>query len=93
MACCFTPTGKIHYQPALPTEREFLTQNMPVGHMMKFIITYQTVSKLYIQIKIQIKNVVWIMSGSSRFVFIVSHIFLPDLTAALYFWSLNVKPN
>ncbi|KAM6902914.1 putative flavin-containing monoamine oxidase A [Xenentodon cancila] len=34
--------AKIHYQPALPTMREFLTQNMPVGHMMKFIITYQT---------------------------------------------------
>lgn len=34
--------AKIHYQPALPTQREFLTQNMPVGHMIKFIITYQT---------------------------------------------------
>ncbi|KAF6721674.1 putative flavin-containing monoamine oxidase A [Oryzias melastigma] len=34
--------AKIHYQPALPSMREFLTQNMPVGHMMKFIITYQT---------------------------------------------------
>ncbi|XP_023816559.1 probable flavin-containing monoamine oxidase A [Oryzias latipes] len=34
--------AKISYQPALPSMREFLTQNMPVGHMMKFIITYQT---------------------------------------------------
>ncbi|TNN55974.1 Amine oxidase [flavin-containing] A [Liparis tanakae] len=33
---------KIHYQPALPSQREFLTQNMPVGHLIKFIITYQT---------------------------------------------------
>lgn len=40
----FSSTAKIHYQPALPTQREFLTQNMPVGHMIKFIITYQTVS-------------------------------------------------
>ncbi|XP_035464949.2 amine oxidase [flavin-containing] isoform X2 [Scophthalmus maximus] len=34
--------AKIHYDPALPSRREFLTQNMPVGHMIKFIITYQT---------------------------------------------------
>ncbi|XP_033981756.1 probable flavin-containing monoamine oxidase A [Trematomus bernacchii] len=34
--------AKIHYQPALPSQREFLTQNMPVGHMIKFILTYQT---------------------------------------------------
>ncbi|XP_047228580.1 probable flavin-containing monoamine oxidase A isoform X2 [Girardinichthys multiradiatus] len=34
--------AKIQYQPALPSMREFLTQNMPVGHMMKFIVTYQT---------------------------------------------------
>ncbi|XP_041667163.1 amine oxidase [flavin-containing] isoform X2 [Cheilinus undulatus] len=34
--------AKIQYQPALPSQREFLTQNMPVGHMIKFIITYQT---------------------------------------------------
>ncbi|XP_028273245.1 probable flavin-containing monoamine oxidase A isoform X2 [Parambassis ranga] len=33
--------AKIHYQPVLPSQREFLTQNMPVGHMIKFIITYQ----------------------------------------------------
>uniref|UniRef100_A0A665V936 Amine oxidase n=1 Tax=Echeneis naucrates TaxID=173247 RepID=A0A665V936_ECHNA len=33
--------AKIHYEPALPSQREFLTQNMPVGHMIKFIITYQ----------------------------------------------------
>lgn len=34
--------AKIQYKPALPCQREFLTQNMPVGHMIKFIITYQT---------------------------------------------------
>ncbi|XP_017280974.1 probable flavin-containing monoamine oxidase A [Kryptolebias marmoratus] len=34
--------AKIHYEPPLPAMREFLTQNMPVGHMIKFIITYQT---------------------------------------------------
>ncbi|KAK5851765.1 hypothetical protein PBY51_023293 [Eleginops maclovinus] len=34
--------AKIQYQPALPNQREFLTQNMPVGHMIKFILTYQT---------------------------------------------------
>ncbi|KAM8828742.1 putative flavin-containing monoamine oxidase A [Spinachia spinachia] len=34
--------AKIHYQPALPSQRAFLTQNMPVGHMIKFIITYKT---------------------------------------------------
>ncbi|KAM6975907.1 putative flavin-containing monoamine oxidase A [Tautogolabrus adspersus] len=34
--------AKIQYQPALPSQREFLTQNMPMGHMIKFIITYQT---------------------------------------------------
>ncbi|XP_063336911.1 probable flavin-containing monoamine oxidase A [Pelmatolapia mariae] len=34
--------AKINYQPALPSQREFLTQNMPVGHMIKFIITYKT---------------------------------------------------
>ncbi|XP_036833220.1 probable flavin-containing monoamine oxidase A isoform X2 [Oncorhynchus mykiss] len=33
--------AKIHYQPALPIQREHLTQNMPVGHLMKFVITYQ----------------------------------------------------
>uniref|UniRef100_A0A3B3VYT5 Amine oxidase n=1 Tax=Poecilia latipinna TaxID=48699 RepID=A0A3B3VYT5_9TELE len=36
------PPAKIQYQPALPSMREFLTQNMPVGHIMKFILTYQT---------------------------------------------------
>ncbi|XP_062291253.1 probable flavin-containing monoamine oxidase A [Scomber scombrus] len=34
--------AKIHYKPSLPSERAFLTQNMPVGHMIKFIITYHT---------------------------------------------------
>lgn len=33
--------AKIQYEPALPSQREFLTQNMPVGHMIKFIITYR----------------------------------------------------
>lgn len=45
------PTAKIHYHPALPSQRGFLTQNMPVGHMIKFIITYRTVgNKLLITI-------------------------------------------
>ncbi|KAM9841707.1 putative flavin-containing monoamine oxidase A [Aulostomus maculatus] len=34
--------AKIHYTPSLPSQREFLTQNMPMGHMIKFIITYHT---------------------------------------------------
>ncbi|XP_029693067.1 amine oxidase [flavin-containing] A isoform X5 [Takifugu rubripes] len=34
--------AKIEYQPALPSQRRFLMQNMPVGHMIKFLITYQT---------------------------------------------------
>ncbi|XP_060924547.1 amine oxidase [flavin-containing] A [Limanda limanda] len=34
--------AKIQYHPALPSQREFLTQNMPMGHLIKFIITYQT---------------------------------------------------
>ncbi|CAG11198.1 unnamed protein product, partial [Tetraodon nigroviridis] len=36
--------AKIDYQPVMPCQRQFLMQNMPVGHMIKFIITYQTVS-------------------------------------------------
>ncbi|XP_017563616.1 probable flavin-containing monoamine oxidase A [Pygocentrus nattereri] len=34
--------AQIQYQPALPLERQRLTQCMPVGHMIKFIITYPT---------------------------------------------------
>ncbi|KAI1905007.1 hypothetical protein AGOR_G00011520 [Albula goreensis] len=34
--------AKIHYTPAVPTERERLTQSMPMGHLIKFIITYPT---------------------------------------------------
>ncbi|XP_030624997.1 probable flavin-containing monoamine oxidase A [Chanos chanos] len=34
--------AQIQYQPSLPAGRQHLTQNMPVGHMMKFIITYPT---------------------------------------------------
>ncbi|XP_015256947.1 PREDICTED: probable flavin-containing monoamine oxidase A [Cyprinodon variegatus] len=34
--------AKIQYQPALPSMREFLTQNMLVGHLIKFIVTYKT---------------------------------------------------
>ncbi|XP_053267845.1 amine oxidase [flavin-containing] A [Pleuronectes platessa] len=34
--------AKIQFHPALPSQREFLTQNMPIGHLIKFIITYQT---------------------------------------------------
>ncbi|XP_061118056.1 probable flavin-containing monoamine oxidase A [Conger conger] len=32
--------AKIRYSPALPTERDLLTQCMPVGHLIKFIVTY-----------------------------------------------------
>lgn len=34
--------AQIHYEPALPAERQRLTQCAPVGHMLKFIITYPT---------------------------------------------------
>ncbi|XP_041914302.1 probable flavin-containing monoamine oxidase A [Alosa sapidissima] len=34
--------ARLQYQPALPTERQQLCQHMPVGHMIKFIITYPT---------------------------------------------------
>ncbi|XP_028829091.1 probable flavin-containing monoamine oxidase A [Denticeps clupeoides] len=34
--------AKLHYQPALPAGRQRLMQCMPVGHMLKFIITYPT---------------------------------------------------
>ncbi|XP_072515360.1 probable flavin-containing monoamine oxidase A [Salminus brasiliensis] len=34
--------AQIQYEPALPLERQRLTQCMPVGHMIKFIITYPT---------------------------------------------------
>ncbi|XP_064163173.1 probable flavin-containing monoamine oxidase A isoform X1 [Anguilla rostrata] len=34
--------AKIHYSPALPTERDRLAQSMPVGHLIKFIVTYPT---------------------------------------------------
>ncbi|KAK7896639.1 hypothetical protein WMY93_021964 [Mugilogobius chulae] len=33
--------AQIQYEPPLPSPRAFLTQHMPVGHMIKFIITYQ----------------------------------------------------
>uniref|UniRef100_A0A671RLF3 Amine oxidase n=1 Tax=Sinocyclocheilus anshuiensis TaxID=1608454 RepID=A0A671RLF3_9TELE len=33
---------QIRYEPALPAERQRLTQCLPVGHMTKFIITYPT---------------------------------------------------
>lgn len=46
----FLLTAKIEYQPALPSQRRFLMQNMPVGHMIKFLITYQTVSGRHIYI-------------------------------------------
>ncbi|XP_072309720.1 probable flavin-containing monoamine oxidase A [Eucyclogobius newberryi] len=33
--------AQIQYEPPLPSQRAFLTQNMPMGHYIKFIITYQ----------------------------------------------------
>ncbi|XP_051541667.1 probable flavin-containing monoamine oxidase A [Myxocyprinus asiaticus] len=34
--------AQIRYNPALPAERQRLSQCMPVGHLIKFIITYPT---------------------------------------------------
>ncbi|KAL2099953.1 hypothetical protein ACEWY4_004347 [Coilia grayii] len=34
--------AKLQYQPPLPAERQLLCQHMPVGHMIKFIVTYPT---------------------------------------------------
>ncbi|KAJ8346967.1 hypothetical protein SKAU_G00283680 [Synaphobranchus kaupii] len=34
--------AKIQYSPALPTEKDRLAQSMPVGHLIKFIVTYPT---------------------------------------------------
>ncbi|KAJ0057709.1 hypothetical protein NL108_012959, partial [Boleophthalmus pectinirostris] len=34
--------AQIQYEPPLPSQRAFLTQSMPVGHLIKFIITYPT---------------------------------------------------
>lgn len=34
--------AKMEYKPPLPSQREQLTQRMPVGHMIKFIITYSS---------------------------------------------------
>ncbi|XP_018589942.2 probable flavin-containing monoamine oxidase A [Scleropages formosus] len=34
--------AQIQYVPALPPARQRLTQSMPVGHMIKFIVTYRT---------------------------------------------------
>ncbi|KAA0703845.1 Amine oxidase [flavin-containing] [Triplophysa tibetana] len=34
--------AQIHYEPPLPAERQRLAQCAPVGHMLKFIITYPT---------------------------------------------------
>ncbi|XP_063067468.1 probable flavin-containing monoamine oxidase A [Engraulis encrasicolus] len=34
--------AQLQYQPPLPAERQLLCQHMPVGHLMKFIITYPT---------------------------------------------------
>lgn len=42
VACPSHLAAQICYEPALPTERLRLTQCLPVGHMMKFIVTYPT---------------------------------------------------
>ncbi|XP_072570032.1 probable flavin-containing monoamine oxidase A isoform X4 [Paramormyrops kingsleyae] len=42
LRCQGDTAAQIEYDPALPTERQRLTQNMPVGHMIKFIVTYST---------------------------------------------------
>ncbi|XP_078610498.1 putative flavin-containing monoamine oxidase A [Branchiostoma floridae x Branchiostoma japonicum] len=33
--------GRIEYSPPLPMERDHLTQNMPVGHTIKYVATYR----------------------------------------------------
>ncbi len=40
-------SAQIRYEPALPAERQHLTQCLPIGHMMKFIVTYPTVSNTH----------------------------------------------
>ncbi|XP_016091519.1 probable flavin-containing monoamine oxidase A [Sinocyclocheilus grahami] len=42
VACPSHLAAQIRYEPALPAERQRLTQCLPVGHMTKFIITYPT---------------------------------------------------
>ncbi|CAH1273987.1 MAOA [Branchiostoma lanceolatum] len=41
--CSIPPhlAGRIAYSPPLPMERDHLTQNMPVGHTIKYVVTYR----------------------------------------------------
>ena len=49
-------TAKINYQPPLPSQRDHLTQNMAPGHLIKFVITYGTVSNAAILYVYSIHN-------------------------------------
>uniref|UniRef100_A0A8C1WIV5 Amine oxidase n=1 Tax=Cyprinus carpio TaxID=7962 RepID=A0A8C1WIV5_CYPCA len=42
VACPSHLAAQIRYEPALPAERQRLTQCLPIGHMTKFIVTYPT---------------------------------------------------
>ncbi|KAK9968135.1 hypothetical protein ABG768_002475 [Culter alburnus] len=42
VACPSHLAAKIHFEPALPAERQRLIQCLPMGHMTKFIVTYPT---------------------------------------------------
>ncbi|XP_050976399.1 amine oxidase [flavin-containing] isoform X2 [Labeo rohita] len=42
VACPSHLAAQIRYEPALPAERQSLTHCLPIGHMMKFIVTYPT---------------------------------------------------
>ena len=38
--------AKIHYEPCLPSEKQLVLNRTQVGHLIKIIITYKTVSSL-----------------------------------------------
>ncbi|XP_051764365.1 amine oxidase [flavin-containing] A isoform X2 [Ctenopharyngodon idella] len=45
VACPSHLAAKIHFEPALPAERQSLIQCLPMGHMTKFIVTYPTMEE------------------------------------------------
>ncbi|RXN19152.1 putative flavin-containing monoamine oxidase A [Labeo rohita] len=45
VACPTHLAAQIRYEPALPAERQSLTHCLPIGHMMKFIVTYPTMEE------------------------------------------------
>ncbi|KAE8284868.1 Amine oxidase [flavin-containing] A [Larimichthys crocea] len=42
VTCPLNLAAKIHYEPPLPSQRESLMMNMPMGNILKFIITFKT---------------------------------------------------